>query len=276
MGFPTWTLIGMGVCGFGALLAVTFSYLAQSPLSLKRIGLGGYRLDLRVREFTGYALALLLLSFGFFLAGVPLGGENATAVSNTPMTVTPEQVSNLVIETAVSSTLDLSGDGTSVSSTPTSSSSSSGAFGGPPPGDSETASETETAVPDDLAESDPEIEVATGTKTPVPNNTSSPTPAPLSTSTPTAIPTATSLPTLTPTPIDGETAVVNTGGSTLWVRRSPGGQTLTLLRDGDIVILSARHGNQGGIIWREIRTVNNILGWIQEEFLLLDAAENGQ
>ncbi len=272
MGFPTWTLIGMGVCGFGALLAVTFSYLAQSPLSLKRIGLAGYRLDLRVREFTGVALALLLLAFGFFLAGVPLGGENATAVSNAVVTATPEQVSDFVEETAVSSTVDLSENGTSVSGTPTSASSASGAFGGPPPSDSET----ETPVADDLADADQEIEVATGTKTPIPNNTSSPTATPLPTGTPTAIPTITPFPTLTPTPIDGETAVVNTGGSTLWVRRSPGGQTLTLLRDGDIVILSARHGNQGGIAWREIRTVNNILGWIQEEFLLLDVVENGQ
>ena len=268
MGFPTWTLIGMGVCGFGALLAATFSYLAQSPHSLKRIGLAGYRLDLRVREFTGYTLALLLLAFGFFLAGVPLGGENATAVSNSDsvVTATPAQVPELgeddfVEETAVSP-LELSENEPSSTNSP-----STGAFGGPP------GSETETPEPDAAVDANIETASATITRTPVPNNTSSPTEIPLSTRTPTPNPTKTATPTLTPTPIEGETAVVNTGGSTLWVRRSPGGQTLTLLRDGDIVILSAGHGNQGGIIWREIRTVNNVLGWIQEEFLLLDTED---
>ena len=73
MGFPVWTLWGMGITAVGTTLMLILAYVAQSPRLLKRLGLSGYRLDLRARTFTGYALALLLLSSGFFLAGVPLG-----------------------------------------------------------------------------------------------------------------------------------------------------------------------------------------------------------
>ncbi|KAA3655882.1 MAG: hypothetical protein DWQ04_32675, partial [Chloroflexi bacterium] len=96
MGFPTWTLIGMGVTGFGALIAITLAYVAQLPRFLTRIGLAGARLDLRIRELTGLALAMVLLAFGFFLAGVPLGiveGET-TAVTPPTVTVSPDAVSN--------------------------------------------------------------------------------------------------------------------------------------------------------------------------------------
>ena len=57
MGFPMWTLIGMGVTAVLALLMTILAYIAQSPRALMRMGLAGYRLDLRVKLFTGYALA---------------------------------------------------------------------------------------------------------------------------------------------------------------------------------------------------------------------------
>ena len=75
MGFPLWTLFGMAITAFGALVMLVIAYIAQSPKLLQRLGLSGSRLDLRARTFTGYALALLLLAFGFFIAGVPLGPQ---------------------------------------------------------------------------------------------------------------------------------------------------------------------------------------------------------
>jgi len=56
----------------------------------------------------------------------------------------------------------------------------------------------------------------------------------------------------------------------LWVRRTPGGQPLTLVADRDIVILSSGHAHQGGVLWREVRTVEGVLGWVQEEFLAIN------
>jgi len=72
MGFPIWTLWGMGLSAVAALLAIALSFLAQSPRMLARLHLTGSRLDLRARTLTGYGLALLLLAMGFFAAGVPL------------------------------------------------------------------------------------------------------------------------------------------------------------------------------------------------------------
>ena len=69
----------MGVTAVGTLLMLVLAYISQSPRLLKRLGLAGLRLDLRARSFTGYALALFLLAFGFFLAGVPLGPRPETA-----------------------------------------------------------------------------------------------------------------------------------------------------------------------------------------------------
>jgi hypothetical protein len=89
------------------------------------------------------------------------------------------------------------------------------------------------------------------------------------TSTPTPTPEATPTPSLTPTPISGETAVVTTGGGTIWLLRSPGGQNLELLHNADIVILHSGHANQGGILWQEISTLSGFRGWLQEEFLAI-------
>ncbi len=261
----------MGVTGLGALIAITLAYVAQLPRFLTRIGLAGARLDLRVRELTGLALAMVLLAFGFFLAGVPLGpveGE-ATAVSPPVVTVSVSAVSNdittgdrveadevVVDETAVSPSASLLPDG----------SPESGAFAGPPATNTpiEPIDTANIGAIDEL----PVVGTITFTPTPLPTSTTPPTETPRATSTPTATPTMTPTPTLTPTPIVGETAVINTGGNTLWVRRTPGGENLSLVRNGDLVILSSGHANQGGFLWQEIRTVDGVLGWVQEEFLL--------
>ena len=72
----------MGLSVIGALLFLTLSLIAQSPGLQKRVGLSGARLDLRVRTFTSFAFALLLLAIGFFLAGVPLNSGTSTATAN--------------------------------------------------------------------------------------------------------------------------------------------------------------------------------------------------
>jgi hypothetical protein len=75
------------------------------------------------------------------------------------------------------------------------------------------------------------------------------------------------MPTLTPTPISGKTAAVNSGGSTIWIRRSPGGQNLVLVQDNDIVLVLPGHANQGGSLWQEVSTLDGFSGWLLEEFL---------
>jgi hypothetical protein len=71
----------MGLAGFGALIAIAMALLAQSPRLLARLNLTNQRLDRRVKAFTGYGLALLLLAMGFFLAGVPLGEGGGAVVA---------------------------------------------------------------------------------------------------------------------------------------------------------------------------------------------------
>ena len=105
----------------------------------------------------------------------------------------------------------------------------------------------------------------TPTNTPTPSIT--PTRTPLPTITPTPLPTHTPTPTLTPTRIAEETAVINTGSSTVWLRRTPGGQNLAVLMGNDIVLLLPGHANLGGKLWREVSTVNNTAGWIEEIYL---------
>ena len=78
---------------------------------------------------------------------------------------------------------------------------------------------------------------ATPTASSVPTETATPTPSPSPTQSPT--------PTLTPTPITGATATISTNGSTLWVRRTPGGTPLVIVTDGELVILLPGHANQG-------------------------------
>jgi hypothetical protein len=271
MGFPEWTLWGMGLAVTGALISITLSWLGQSPQMVRRLGLGGARLDLRVRAFTGYALALLLLSVAFFLAGVPLGAgsepETLAQQDETPVT-TPEAA----VVTSGNENAD-SGPAAVTPATP-----ETGAFSGPPASDSATEESRPPSPTIDAEQSQeaPSVEETTS----ITSTTGSPTsqPSPDATSQPTAtatpLPTATPFPTLTPTAIAGETAVVNTGGSTLWLKRSPGGQNLLLIRNGDLVLLRSGHANQSGLLWREVATVAGVQGWLQAEFLVTDEAES--
>jgi hypothetical protein len=278
MGFPTWTLIGMGVTAVLALLMTILAYLAQSPRALVRLGLAGQRLDLRVKLFTGYALASLILMLGFFLAGVPLdnGGTTAAAAPTTEIAnIQPTSADTGAMgdlpSTAVVSENSQSTDtetiGANTTQTP-----ASGAFGGPPPGSSNEVATEEippSATPEQAGPSATPGGDEAGTAVPTPINseasTATATASPTATNTP--LPTATPTPTITPTPIEGSTGTINTDGSTLWVRRSPGGQNLVIVQDNEIVLIENGRANQGGILWREVRTVNGVLGWVQAEFL---------
>jgi hypothetical protein len=270
MGYPEWTLIGMGLSLLGALIALIFALLGQSPNFTTRLGMAGARLDLRVRAFTTYALALLLLAMGFFLAGVPIDSETEDIPEST-LAMQTEDSSDLDIppsdnESGVESTLVAQESEQTAIGTP-----ETGSFSGPPASNGDVSpEETREAIRTTQAA---DVQASEGTSPPdqdepvdggftdEPERTATPTA--LATSTPTETPP----PTITPTPITGETAFVESGGSTVWVSRSPGGQNLTLVRDGDIVLLLSGHANQGGVLWREIRTVNGIEGWIQELFL---------
>jgi hypothetical protein len=265
MGFPEWTLWGMGISGLGALLMIGLALLAQSPSTLARMRLLGSRLDLRARMFTGYGFALLLLAFGFFFAGVPLGSLPETAVSTTPVaqataSTAPEEIG----EATAVLTDTLSTD--NPTPRPTISSAGSGSFGAPPIGATEaTTPSIEAVTPDPTATITP---TATATNAPTATDTPTATPSHTPTSTASPTPTDTPTPTVTPTPIEGQTAVIATEGNPVPVRRAPGGQqVLTQLQNGTVVIVQNGRANQGGLLWREIRTVEGILGWVPEDFL---------
>ncbi len=260
MGFPIWTLFGMGVTVSGALIILFMAFIAQSPRLVKRLGLASARLDLRARTLTGYALALLVLAFGFFIAGVPLG-PRATAtevVVATPIVDTNESGAMVAIPTRTPQA--------AIQATETQEQEDSagepvtGAFAGPPP-----AAQTATAEYLELAGIDApastSTRIAQPSATPTPTQTITPSPTPTSTATTTPTPTP------TPTPIFEETAVVNTGTSTLWIKRTPGGRDIALVRGGDVVVLLPGHANVGGAIWREISKVNGTIGWVLESYL---------
>ena len=253
----------MGITVAGTTLMLIVAYVAQSPRLLNRLGLAGLRLDLRARTFTGYALALLLLSAGFFLAGVPLGGltGGSSADAAQPALEMNETDAAAALAGPVSTALPDASIAVTVvdDGTP-----DSGAFGGPPPAAmTETAAAVEAAGDEDEdAAQETATEVAvlpSPTFTPTSTVTPSPTPSPTATNTPT--------PTTTPTPIFEETAMINTGSSTVWVKRTPGGPDHVLVRGGDIVILFPGHANIGGSMWREVSTVDGIVGWILESYL---------
>ncbi len=105
---------------------------------------------------------------------------------------------------------------------------------------------------------------AVATPTPI---TETPTPTSTPTQTPTSTPTVTPTPTLTPTPIEGETAVVDLGGGTIWLRSTPDGQNMLIINSGDLVILRESYANRAGRMWREVSTLTGDTGWLPVEFL---------
>jgi hypothetical protein len=253
-GFPLWTLWGMGLSALGAFLATILAFIAQSPQFLSRMGMTRLRLDLRVRVFTGYALALMVLAAGFFLAGVPIGPQTTTVTAVSVMTPFSD-----------SGTPVVSAEAAAVSTAATRTG-QSGAFSGP----LATAAGNEEGATAVSATTAPELEDQPPTATTAPppaGTTATATPRILPSSTPTPLPTATPTPTVTPTPIEGETATLNIGTSTLWLRRTPGGQTVVLVRGDETIILLPGHANQAGILWQQIMTVDGIVGWVQDEFV---------
>lgn len=273
----------MGLAALAALLAIGLAYIGQSPRFVRRLRLDVYRLDLRVRTFTGYAFALLLLAFGFFLAGVPLDPMSPAGTDPAAMTEVAALVGTATAnalsasQPAPTNEPGLPATPATLTSTPapTSSTPVTGAFGGRPPASATPISGTLTIDEGEVTSTSPAGSNPTATPTAGPSSTPTPVPtnAPSATATPSPTPTATSTPTvtptptMTPTPIVGETATVNANGGSVWVYRSPGGQQLLLLPDRVIVILRPGHANQGGTLWQEIQTVDGQIGWIEVAFL---------
>ncbi len=243
----------MGLSAVGALLAVALSFLAQSPRLLTRLHLTGSRLDLRARTMTGYGLALLLLAMGFFAAGVPLGGPGEVVAEPTVTTALAEAGPATIAAETVPASGSQSG---AMIGLPTSSAGDVDAsgLGGLPTADLSAVAPITTTVE---AAPSPTVTTAPGT----------PTPEATPTLPPTATPTPTPSPTPSPTPILVPTAVVGENTSTLPVRRLPGGPVLVVLMRGDIVLPRPSHAFQAGKVWREISTVDGIIGWVQDEFL---------
>ncbi len=258
----------MGISAIAALIALALALVGQSPEFLRRIGLSSARLDKSVRTFTGFAFAFLLLSFGFFIAGVPIGTQ--------PTGTDTTQIGDSSIIAIPGPTLVAPAPGNAETNIPQESASATratpvtGSFDGPP---LSTADAQQRQTDDATEILDPVVQSGStpqeSATSPV-SATTTPTSSPGATSTPTPPPTLTPTPSLTPTPVLGETTLVETQGSTVWIRRSPGGQNLLLVHDGDSVFILSGHANQGGILWREIRTLGGLVGWLQEELLLLD------
>jgi hypothetical protein len=296
IGFPSWTLWGMGIAALAALFFLFLAFIAQSPRLLRRLGLDVYRLDLRVREFTGYALASLLLVLGFFFAGVPIGGEVAAQPAAPTGTATQEAVADLPLDvpgtltrSAITDTVTI--PTASVTPRNTGQTPISGGFGaGSRPTQAPEMTVTGTVtVTGGATPSIPTLTptgetgdsgdngnspTATGTPTRVTSPTPSLTPTPTETPTPSATPTmtpsptATPTPSLTPTPIDAPTAIVDPSRSNVWIYRSPGGQELVLAPGGSTVILLPRRSSQGGFLWREVMTVDGLTGWIDDSYIV--------
>ncbi len=285
----------MGLSAVAALIAVSLAFIAQTPRLISRLGLTGARLDLRARNLTGYGLALLLLALGFFLAGVPLGepepevaaaADATTAVSEAMPdelavagTIVPEETVTFPPPGDEEGAAAGNGGGPSTgamggigSSDEPADTNESGAFF-PTRSDVEASSaltetiDSEATVPPALVATG----VAEGNLSEPVASAAEPSVTPQATATatlfPTVTPTPTPQPTLTPTPIFEPTARVGDNTSTLVVRRTPGGEQLWLLYRGDTVIpLSGRAFHSGGI-WREISTVDGVVGWVQDLFL---------
>lgn len=271
MGFPTWTLWGMGLAAAAALIAVALAFIAQSPRLISRLGLASARLDLRARNFTGYGLAFLLLAMGFFAAGVPLG-EQVTAAA-TPNTAEP-----LVAGTIAGDVMDQEGPVpttdvqqaiSALETAPAAAAAgNSGAMDGSGLPTPVGGADTPEAAPADAALPGAE---ATPTTPPELLGTvpaaSADTAAEATAVPPTATPEPLPSPTPSPTPIAGPTAQINDNTSTLSIRRTPGGEPLVQVMRGDTVLLLSGHAFHSGGLWREVATVTGVAGWVQERFL---------
>ena len=256
----------MGLAAVGALVAILLAFLAQSPRLLSRLKLTGRRLDLRARSFTGYGLALLLLSMGFFLAGVPLDRNSSEIVAE----VTELPGLGAAVATEMAEETITAGNGGNGSQ--------SGAMIGLPtatPGGASGAmgdliTPQATLEPGDIitgtVETTAEV-VAPPAATGEPPAATGEPPAATATRAPTATPTPTPTPTPTATPILVPTARINDETSTLPVRRLPNGPVLVVLTRGDTVIPRTGNAFHRGEVWKEVQTVDGVIGWVPERFL---------
>lgn len=243
--------MGMGVTFVLALLMVVLAYLALTPGTLARLGLGWLRLDLRVKMLNGYALAFMLLALGFFLAGVPLEGFTG----ETAVTDTPEAVAS-------------NGSGQSGMFIPTSTPGGEAEVQTPEMGTPET--DGSAAGEEENGEDEGTAVAQSGAFVPQPTATGTVTATVTPTLTPTPSPTPSPTPTMTPTPIDGETAVIDAGGAGTWMYRSPGGQRLLPLQNQEVVLVYPGHANRTGLIWRQVAKGDGTLGWVEEQFLTFE------
>lgn len=257
----------MGLSALGALVAIGLAYLAQSPRLLSRFKLTGRRFDLRAKSFTGYGLALLLLSMGFFMAGVPLDRNPSESLAET--TTTPDDMA-----AALTSAADVPAEDEVAGG-------QSGAMSGLPTSSPGGASGAMAGLITPQPTLDPGA-VITATldagETPLPSGVGtepSPTIAATATRAPTVTPTPEPSPTPSPTPILEPTARIGDNTSTLPVRRLPGGPVLVVLTRGDTVIPQAGHSFYSGEVWREIQTVGGVVGWVQDQFLDYGANDEG-
>ena len=248
----------MGLAAVGALVAILLAFLAQSPRLLSRLKLTGQRLDLRARALTGYGLALLLLAMGFFLAGVPLdANREQIAVETTELQGLGSAVAT---ELAENESAGNGGNG-----------SQSGAMIGLPtatPGGASGAmgdliTPQATLEPGDIITGT----IETTAEAPAPPAATGEPPAATATRAPTETSTPTPMPTPTATPILVPTARINDETSTLPVRRLPGGPVLVVLTRGDTVIPLTGNAFRSGEVWKEIQTVNGVIGWVPDRFL---------
>ena len=258
----------MGLSAVGALIAIALAFLAQSPRLLTRLNMAGQRLDMRARTLTGYGLALLLLAMGFFVAGVPLGAPTTDVAAATDDA--PATVETLGAAATITATVPVGGQSGAMVGLPTNSAEENATAGLPTVDLSAVAEITGTV---ELALSPDALTAPAGATTaPAAAET---TPEPTATLFPTATPTLTPAPTPTPTPILVPTARIGDDTSTLPVRRLPGldEPVLAVLVRGDIVLPMSSHAFHTGEVWREISTVDGIIGWVPERFLVFEETQ---
>ncbi len=296
-GFPSWTLLGMGISAGLAVLFTALAFLAQSPSLLVRFRLAGADFSENSRRLTGLGLACTLLGMGFFMAGVPIGEQEiaqqvdqTTAAVQADSAIDASSAAQVESETGIAEIQDESGSEVASASggfsapaqesesdievepeaesgTPDAGS-SGGAFSAPAQVEDSDESESASESGDEPAED--ESEAAEPTEVAV-EPTSVPTNTPAPTATPSPIPTATPTPTITPTAVNVDTISVTFDGSVTWVYRVPGNSRLELVNNGDAVLLESGRAMVQGVTWQEVRLLDGRLGWIQ--LSLLDLGE---
>ncbi len=107
----------------------------------------------------------------------------------------------------------------------------------------------------------------TPTHTPTQTQTNTPSSTPTSTSTPTPTPTDTATPTNTPTPTPVSAVIIGTGGQGLRLRTTPGGDIVSVLREGDRVEILYERQIIDDQEWIQIRDQDGLVGWVAVQFV---------